>query len=305
LKFKSIHLVLFLLLGTSIYAQFNINSFLKPSDTLNISRRNAVIISEVSLGTLTLVGLNELWYNDFPRSSFHTIDDSNEWLQMDKFGHVFSSYQLGRVGADVLNWSGVSKKNQLIYGATLGFTFLTIVEVFDGYSREWGFSWTDIAANGVGTGLYIGQELLWKEQRITLKFSFHSTKYAEMRPDVLGENILQEILKDYNGQTYWLSANLHSFSKNKDSKIPKWLNLAFGYGADGMLTTNSDNVDNLFTNQDRFRQFYLSFDVDLTRISTNSHLLKTIFSVLNMIKIPLPTVEFNSKNGVVFHLLYF
>lgn len=305
MKFKSIHLVLFLLLGTSIYAQFNINSFLKPSDTLNISRRNAVIISEVSLGTLTLVGLNELWYNDFPRSSFHTIDDSNEWLQMDKFGHVFSSYQLGRVGADVLNWSGVSKKNQLIYGATLGFTFLTIVEVFDGYSKEWGFSWTDIAANGVGTGLYIGQELLWKEQRITLKFSFHSTKYAEMRPDVLGENFLQEILKDYNGQTYWLSANLHSFSKNKDSKIPKWLNLAFGYGADGMLTANSDNVDNLFTNQDRFRQFYLSFDVDLTRISTNSHLLKTIFSVLNMIKIPLPTVEFNSKNGVVFHLLYF
>jgi len=305
LKFKSIHLVLFLLLGTSIYAQFKINSFLKPSDTLNISRRNAVIISEVSLGTLTLVGLNELWYNDFSRSSFHTIDDSNEWLQMDKFGHVFSSYQLGRVGADVLNWSGVSKKNQLIYGATLGFTFLTIVEVFDGYSKEWGFSWTDIAANGVGTGLYIGQELLWKEQRITLKFSFHSTKYAEMRPDVLGENFLQEILKDYNGQTYWLSANLHSFSKNKYSKIPKWLNLAFGYGADGMLTANSDNVDNLFTNQDRFRQFYLSFDVDLTRISTNSHLLKTIFSVLNMIKIPLPTVEFNSKNGVVFHLLYF
>ena len=305
MKYKSIYLILFLLLGTSIYAQFNINSFLKPSDTLNISRRNAVIISEVSLGTLTLVGLNELWYNDFPRSSFHTIDDSNEWLQMDKFGHVFSSYQLGRVGADVLNWSGVSKKNQLIYGATLGFTFLTIVEVFDGYSKEWGFSWTDIAANGVGTGLYIGQELLWKEQRITLKFSFHSTKYAEMRPDVLGENILQEILKDYNGQTYWLSANIHSFSKNKDSKIPKWLNLAFGYGADGMLTTNSDNVDNLFTNQHRFRQFYLSFDVDLTRISTNSHLLKTIFSVLNMIKIPLPTVEFNSKNGVVFHLLYF
>ena len=305
MKYKSIYLILFLLLGTSIYAQFNINSFLKLSDTLNISRRNAVIISEVSLGTLTLVGLNELWYNDFPRSSFHTIDDSNEWLQMDKFGHVFSSYQLGRVGADVLNWSGVSKNNELIYGATLGFTFLTIVEVFDGYSKEWGFSWTDIAANGVGTGLYIGQELLWKEQRITLKFSFHSTKYAEMRPDVLGENFLQEILKDYNGQTYWLSANLHSFSKNKDSKIPKWLNLAFGYGADGMLTANNDNVDNLFTNQDRFRQFYLSFDVDLTRISTNSHLLKTIFSVLNMIKIPLPTVEFNSKNGVVFHLLYF
>jgi len=298
------YLILFFLLGLSSYAQSNTNNFFKPSDTLNTSRRNAVIITEASLATITLIGLNELWYNDFDRSSFHTIDDSNKWLQMDKLGHMMSSYYIGKVGADVLNWSGVSKKNQLIYGATLGFTFLTAVEILDGYSKEWGFSWSDIAANAAGTGLFIGQELLWEEQRISLKYSFHQTKYAEMNPDKLGENFLQEVLKDYNGQTYWLSANLYSFSKNKDTKIPKWLNLAFGYGADGMLTGNNENVDNLFTSQEPIRQFYLSFDVDLTRIRTNSHLLKTVFSVLNMIKIPLPTIEYNSKNGLVFHLLY-
>jgi hypothetical protein len=33
------------------------------------------------------------------------------------------------------------------------------------------------------------QELLWKEQRITPKFSFHSTKYAALRPDVLGSSL--------------------------------------------------------------------------------------------------------------------
>ncbi len=305
MNYQSKYLILFLLLGVSSYAQIDTNGFFKPSDTLNISRRNGVIISEASLTTLTLIGLYELWYNDFDRSSFHTINDSNEWLQMDKLGHIMSSYYIGKLGADVLNWSGVSKNNQLIYGATLGFTFLTAVEIFDGYSKEWGFSWTDIAANAAGTGLYIGQELLWDEQRVSLKYSFHRTKYAKIRPDKLGENFLEEVLKDYNGQTYWLSANLHSFSKNKDRKIPKWLNLAFGYGADGMLTGNNENVDSLFTNQTRIRQFYLSFDVDLTRISTNSHLLRTVFSVLNMIKIPLPTVEYNSKNRVVFHLLYF
>ena len=291
------------MIGTSSFAQFKVNNFLKPSDTLNKSRRNAAIITEASLASLTLVGLNELWYNDFPRSSFHTINDSNEWLQMDKLGHMMSSYYIGKLGADVLKWSGVSKKEQLIYGGTLGFTFLTAVEIFDGYSKEWGFSWSDIAANATGTGLYVGQELLWNEQRIVLKYSFHRTKYAKLRPDKLGENFLQEVLKDYNGQTYWLSANLHSF--NKDSKIPKWLNLAFGYGADGMLTGTNEVVDNLFTNQDRFRQFYLSFDVDLTRINTNSNLLKTVFSVINVIKIPLPTIEYNSKNRVVFHLFYF
>jgi uncharacterized protein YfiM (DUF2279 family) len=222
---------------------------------------------------------------------------------MDKLGHMMSSYYVGKLGANVLNWSGVSKKNQLIYGSTLGFTFLTAVEIFDGYSKEWGFSWSDIAANAAGTGLYVGQELLWKEQRIILKYSFHRTKYAKLRPDKLGENFLQEILKDYNGQTYWLSINAQSFIKSK--KMPKWLNLAIGYGADGMLTGTNEFVDDLFINQNRIRQYYLSFDVDLSKIKTQSKVLKTIFSTLNMIKIPMPTIEYNSKNRVVFHLFYF
>jgi uncharacterized protein YfiM (DUF2279 family) len=303
LNYQFKYLVLFLLLGTTSFAQLDTDNFLKPSDTLNTSRRNAVIISEVSLATLTLIGLNKLWYNDFPRSKFHTINDSNEWLQMDKFGHIMSSYYIGRLGADVLNWSGVSKKNQLIYGSTLGFGFLTAVEIFDGYSKEWGFSWSDIAANAAGTGLYVGQELLWKEQRIVLKYSFHRTKYAKLRPDKLGENLLQEALKDYNGQTYWLSANLNSFIK--DSKLPKWLNLAIGYGADGMLSGTNKNVDNLFTKQNRIRQYYISFDVNLTRIRTESNVLRTIFSIINVVKIPMPTIEFNSKNRIVFHLFYF
>jgi uncharacterized protein YfiM (DUF2279 family) len=303
LKNQIKYVILFVLISTSCFAQNNASSFFKPSDTLNIPRRNTVIITEATLGTASLIGLNSLWYKDFPRSKFHTINDFDEWKQMDKLGHVFTSYQLGRVGADVLNWSGVSKKNQLVYGATLGFTFLTAVEIFDGYSKEWGFSWSDIGANALGTGLFIGQELLWEEQRLQLKFSFHNTKYAKLRPDKLGENFLQEIIKDYNGQTYWLSANLHSFFK--DSKIPKWLNIAAGYGVDGLLTGTNEPVDNLFTNQDRIRQYYLSFDVNLSKIKTESQALKTIFSVLNVIKVPLPTISINSKKRVVFHLFYF
>jgi uncharacterized protein YfiM (DUF2279 family) len=253
--------------------------------------------------SLSLVGLDQLWYADYKRSKFQTLNDNNEWLQMDKLGHAFASYQIGTLGANLLNWSGVSEKDQLIYGATLGFGFLTVVEVFDGFSEEWGFSWGDMLANAAGTGLYVGQELLWKEQRIKLKYSFHQTQFAAQRPDKLGESFLEEVLKDYNGQTYWLSANVSSFFKNK--KIPKWINVAFGYGADGMLTGTNESIDGMFLNQDRIRQYYLSLDVDLTRIKTNSHVLKTVFELLNVIKLPFPTVEFNDKNGIKFHAIYF
>ena len=304
LKRKILLSVLFLSSFYSIRAQSKFESFLTPSDTLNKKRQNTIIVTEATLASVTLLGLNQLWYADYPRSNFHFINDNNEWLQMDKVGHMYSAYHLGRFGAEMMNWSGASQKNQLVYGATLGFAFLTAVEVLDGFSSEWGASSGDIIANATGTALYVSQELLWREQRITPKFSFHTTHYANLRPESLGSSLNEQLLKDYNGQTYWLSVNLHSFAK--ETKIPKWLNVAFGYGADGMLTGNlqNDNVNSI-QNPERFRQIYLSFDVNLAKIDTKSHFLKTVFSIFNTIKIPAPTLEYSANKGLKAYALYF
>lgn len=304
LKRKILLSVLFLSSFYSIRAQSKFESFLTPSDTLNKKRQNTVIVTEAALASVTLLGLNQLWYADYPRSNFHFINDNDEWLQMDKVGHMYSAYHLGRFGAEMMNWSGANQKNQLVYGATLGFAFLTAVEVLDGFSSEWGASSGDIIANATGTALYVSQELLWREQRITPKFSFHTTHYANLRPESLGSSLNEQLLKDYNGQTYWLSVNLHSFAK--ETKIPKWLNVAFGYGADGMLTGNlqNDNVNSI-QNPERFRQFYLSLDVNLAKIDTKSHFLKTVFSIFNTIKIPAPTLEYSANKGLKAYALYF
>lgn len=296
--------ILFVFLSVAVQSQSKMESFLTPSDTVNVSRKSTVYISEAVFLGGTLMGLNQLWYKDYPKSSFHFINDNDDWLQMDKAGHLFSTYHLGRFGAESLAWSGATKKQQLVYGATVGFTFMSVVEVFDGFSSEWGASWGDVAANVAGTGLYVSQELLWNEQRITPKFSFHTTRYAALRPNTLGSSWNEQILKDYNGQTYWLSVNLHSFAKG--SKIPKWLNVALGYGADGMVSGNKETVSPEVAAQNhRRRQFYLSLDVDLTKIKTNSHILKTIFSVFNTIKVPAPTLEVSQFGGVKGHFIYF
>ena len=285
-------------------AQNNLDYFLKPSDTFNLKRKNTVLITQTAISVGTIVGLSQIWYKDYPKSRFHFINDNSQWLQMDKVGHVFSAYQLGSLSKNTLQWSGVDSKDQLVYGATFGFIYLSAVEVLDGFSAEWGASTGDIAANATGTVLFISQELIWKEQRIVPKFSFHTTSFASIRPNTLGSTLNEQILKDYNGQTYWLSVNLHSFFKK--SKIPNWLNVAVGYGAEGMVSGKSDFFDPNITFQDkRYRQFYLSLDADLTKIKTKSHFLKTIFSVFNTIKIPAPSVEFTSRGVVNFHCLYF
>lgn len=287
-----------------LWAQNGIENFLKPSDTLNQRRLKSLVISEATLGATALIGLNQVWYADYPRSDFHFINDNAEWLQMDKAGHVFSAYHLGSFGANALKWSGSSRNSQLLYGSTLGLVFLTTVEVFDGYSTNWGASIGDVIANVSGTAMFVSQELLWKEQRIVPKFSFHTTPYAAARPDALGSTLSEQILKDYNGQTYWLSANIHSFAK--DSKFPKWLNIAIGYGAEGMITGKEEFVNTIFLPESkRYRQFYLSFDVDLTKIETKSHFVKTILIVFNSIKIPAPTFEIKGSGGSKLHLVYF
>ncbi|MEE9408995.1 MAG: DUF2279 domain-containing protein [Polaribacter sp.] len=299
IKNSFILFIQFFIFTTFCHAQSS--SFYKKSDTLNKKRRNAIIITESVLAGGSLLALNQLWYKDYERSGFHFKNDNADWQQMDKAGHFMTSYYVGKVGMEVLDWAGVSKTNQLIYGATFGFTFLTAVEVLDGFSKEWGASTGDILANAAGTGLLVGQELLWNEQRITVKYSFHQTNFAKQRPNTLGENYLQQALKDYNGQTYWLSANIWSF--NKESSFPKWLNIAFGYGAEGMLFGETKTTNPI--PQDPNRQFYLSLDLDLTKINTNSKFLKSVFSVVNFIKIPSPTLEINTKGKVKFHYLYF
>ena len=98
----------------------------------------------------------------------------------------------------------------------------------------------------------MGQYYLWDELRIVPKFSFSRSPYAQQRPNVLGSNLLEEILKDYNGQTYWFSANIYSFLHD-ESLFPKWLNVALGYGGEQMVFAEiHDNKALDSTHTDKF-----------------------------------------------------
>jgi hypothetical protein len=267
------------------------------TDSARVFKTRKLVLgaSSTALTAGSLIYLNQAWYKQYSSSAFHSFNDNDEWFQMDKYGHAFTTYQTGRLMMNAMEWAGYSKKNQLVVGGLSGFAYMTAIEVMDGYSTGWGFSCGDMGANALGSGLAIGQKALWNEQRIQLKFSFYQSPYAQYRPDLLGKSLSTQILKDYNGQTYWLSINPSSFFK-KETKFPRWLNVAVGYGADGMTGARYNNVlvmdeqgNTKYFN--RYRQYYLSLDVDFTRIRTKSKLLKAVFSCINIVKIPFPNLE--------------
>ena len=259
-------------------------------------RKNILIISEISAYTIALVGLNQLWYANYPRSSFHFINDNQEWLQMDKIGHMSASYYTGVAGIKAYEWAGFTRNKAIWYGGMTGSLFLTIIEILDGTSKEWGASFGDLAANTTGSLLAISQALKWNEQRIQLKYSYSPTQWAIKNPEQLGANSLERALKDYNGQTYWLVCNLKSVLNIDNEIFPDWLSFGLGYSANSMISP--------LPTDDSYRQYFLSFDIDLNKINTKSKFANSILHTFGFLKFPMPTIEF-SRGHFYIHSIYY
>lgn len=264
-----------------------------------------ILIAESSLMLTSYTGLYALWYKGYEHEPFHWFDDSKEWGQMDKLGHSFSSYWLSYYNSSLYKWSGLNQKQSILLGTGSSWLYMSGIELFDGYSKKWGASYTDLIANTVGCVLYASQEFLFKEQIIKTKYSYSDSDYAQMRPEALGSSYTEKLLKDYNGQTYWLSVNAQKIFHI--SAIPQWLQISAGYSINGFTGGHSNYVDDIgngLANSERVRQYLFSFDVDLTKIDVKNKTLQTVFEVLQCIKFPAPTIEI--RNGKLHsHYIYF
>ena len=206
-----------------------------------------------------------------------------------------------------MKWAGVSEKKSIWYGGLYGWTFLLGTEFLDGISSGWGASPSDLLANTFGASMFIGQQLAWKKQRVVLKFSYWPTKFAQYRPDLLGDSHWNRWLKDYNGQTYWLSANLNDFGL-RSKLLPSWLNIALGYSVDGLIGGDRnplfDSEGNSLPFFKRKTELYFSFDIDLKKIKTRSKFLKSVLYTASFIKVPFPAIGFTNGN-FKFHYLHY
>lgn len=277
----------------SVHAQ----SSPKNAREVNNSRMTLVLVASGISYTGAMVALSKAWYSKSEQTQFHFFDDSGEWKQMDKAGHIFSAFQLASGGSRILQWTRLNEKKSDRIAAISGFAMMTSIEVLDGFSSAYGASVSDMSANALGTGLYFGQKILWNELRLYPKFSVHQTSFAAMRPSVLGSTIAQQILKDYNGQTQWISVDMDKFLK-----FTRWINVAVGYGIGGMAYAN--DAENIALGLSPHRQFYIAIDPDLSSIKSRHKWINSIIYFLNMVKLPAPALRFE-KDKVRGYYLYF
>ena len=300
-------------------------SFLIPADTFVNSRFYLVAGTGAIIYGSTVIGLNQVWYKDFEKTSFHLFDDRGEWQNMDKMGHLFTTYFETELSYQGSRWTGMNEQNAIWLASGLGLFYQSTIEMFDAYSSRWGFSIPDMIYNVAGAALFAGQQFAWSDQRIRMKVSSWPKQYPAIQlnsddmeressikkrtNDLFGTGFFERYLKDYNAQTIWMSINPNAFFPT--SSLPPWLNIAIGYGSDNLYGgfSNSwleENSSFTLSEQDfpRTRQFYISPDIDFKRIKTNKPFLQTVFSVLNIFKIPAPAIEYNSQGKLKWHWIF-
>lgn len=303
-KITIVSLIIFCLLHCNLFAQ-EVES---PADSSKVKKGTlykALGFTGAYYATSILV-MNNTWYKDKERVPFHFYNDNAGYLQVDKFGHMFGGYVYSYIGYFGLLKLGATRKEALYFGSTLGFVLQFPIEIMDGLHEGYGFSWGDIAANTMGSVLVFGQELLFKEQVVKYKFSYWESEYSKNSNDYYGKTTMNRLLKDYNGHTYWFSMPLNKIAFKQS--LPPWLNIAVGYGANGMYG-EFENITSYngfsIPETKRYRQYLLSLDIDWTRIKTNSRFLKVLFKGMTFIKLPFPTLEYNSKGQFKGYWIYY
>lgn len=270
-------------------------------------------------------GLYFSWYRQFDQEAFHFFDDLPEWLQMDKAGHVYSAYIQSHMVYGVSKWAGYSDDKALLISSLSSLAGQLTIEVMDGFSSEWGFSWTDLGSNVLGTSLFHFQQKHWKEQKVRMKMSYWPIDYERSflpstssngrsslflrSQDLYGQGALERFLKDYNGQTIWISTNLRNIIPY--DQIPSWLAVSCGYsaknlygGRDNKWTKDEDTYQLSNLAYPRTRQFIVALDYDLQKIRTKSRFVSSLLGFLNIFKWPAPAISYNAQDKWGFHLVF-
>lgn len=300
------HLFITCIFLSHLNSHAQINTAKLDTSSMNRNVLYKTIAFESAYFTGAMLILQNTWYKDREIVPFHFYNDNKGYMQVDKFGHAFGAYAESYIGYKSLLNAGFSKTKALIFGGTLGFVLQAPIEIMDGIHEGWGFSWGDMAANAIGSGLVIGQELIFSEQLIKYKFSYWESSYSRISNGFWGTSTLSRLLKDYNGHTYWFSMPIGKLVAN--NRIPPWLNIAVGYGANGMFG-EYENISSYngveIPETIRYRQYLISLDIDWTKIETRSKYLKIFFQGLTFVKLPFPALEFNSKGKFVGYWMYY
>lgn len=246
-------------------------------------KRIGLVCSAVPISTASVYYyMNHVWWHSISKG-FHINDDQElrYALNLDKFGHFYSTIIVSEVFADLLRFSGLSENGALWGGATFSIINAAIVEIKDGFSPYWGFSKYDMCANISGSLYPVLQNKVPFFRNINFKWSYdfiHPSYYKSL-PRFKDKSFID----DYERHTYWTTFNIAGifFRENRVNYFPRYIDFAIGMSARGLDGKGAGT-----------REWFVGVDVNLRKIGNNrKNLWYYSRKYLNFYHFPTPTAR--------------
>jgi hypothetical protein len=174
----------------------------------------------------------------------------------DKLGHAFSFYLSTRLLSKGLMWAGNERQSAARMAALTSGSVSLAVEIIDGFSEEYGFSYEDLVMNlvGIGSAMWLEAYPQWDDV-IDLRFRYAPSPVAKQ----VGE---RDPVTDYSGQTYMLVLKASGIPVLRDNKFLRYLEFDIGYGSRGYQPTLGPFADT----QTKERFVYYGISLNLSQI---------------------------------------
>ncbi|MHB8581260.1 MAG: DUF2279 domain-containing protein [Ignavibacteriaceae bacterium] len=218
---------------------------------------------------------NNLWWKG-DKSNFHFVW-KQDWvytLGADKFGHFYFTYLVSNIYSQAFEWTGIDETKSTWYASSFALAYETFVEVRDGFSKQWGFSWGDFTSDFLGASYPLLQHQFPALKNFNFKISFYpSNRYKA------GSN--RVIFDDYESTYDWLSINVYNLLPREVKKFyPKFINLAIGH-----------SVEKLDNNGGGNHRFYISLDWNLEGLPGDGWFWNLLKRNLNYYHLPSPAIQ--------------
>lgn len=248
-----------------------------PARTDSVDVARLAIVSGVTAGAIIYghAVVNDFWWKG-EKVPFHvnTTTDYTYALNADKWGHLTFAYAASTIYGDLGRWCGMDSTSAMWMGFGVALGYQTYVEIRDGFSKDYGFSWGDAAANTVGAALPVVQHYVPALRSVDLQLSFWPSEEFK-------NGAYNAIIDDYTSTTHWIAVNAHDIAPRAwRTWVPPWLGIAFGH-----------SVQNLDGQGGGQHVMYLSLDWQLHRIPGLAPWLRDILRVLHLYHLPAPAVR--------------
>lgn len=148
---------------------------------------------------------------------------------MDKLGHFYTTYVIAELLGERIRANSDNPVGAQLTASIVAFGLMAAVEVGDGFSRKYGFSPEDLAANGLGAAFALARAA-WPGLKETVDFRLMHTLASDERPGVKAAGF--QFIPPYRRTRYILALKFAGFDALKATPL-RYAELHVGFQARG------------------------------------------------------------------------